>query len=176
MIACPGRPFVCVGPEDSCVSASGPWLCPIDRSVFCGLQRDDSGKLIVGSDGLPVPNCVSATDASSAACGRPGIKPLPTNLTGGSGSSQGWDALHVSGTLPGGSSAGIIASIGSDGYSGGPAYFAGNGSDATVIVKVCHSIIKCVLLTLLYSVYRESRRRFRPTVRALLYRCFYIFL
>lgn len=152
MIACPGRPFVCVRPEDSCVSISGPWLCPTDRSVFCGLQRDDSGKLLVGSEGLPVPNCVSATDASAAACGRQGIKPLPTNLTGGSGSSQGWDALYVSGRLPSGSSAGVIASIGSDGYSGGPAYFAGNGSDATVVVKVSHTFIKSVLLSLLLCI------------------------
>jgi hypothetical protein len=106
--------------------------------VFCGLQRDGSGKLNFGSDGLPVPICVASTDANAAACGRPGIKPQPANFTGGSGGSQGWTAVQLSGILPNGSSAGVIASIGSDGYSGGSAYFAGNGSDATVVVKVLH--------------------------------------
>ena len=104
--------------------------------MFCGLQRDSSGKLIIGSDGLPVPTCVASNDASAAACGRPGIKPVPTNLTGGSGGSQGWTPVQLSGTLPNGASAGVIAAIGSDGYSGGPAYFAGNGSDPNVVVKV----------------------------------------
>ena len=61
---------------------------------------------------------------------------MPANFTGGSGGSLGWTPVQLSGTLPNGSSAGVIASIGSDGYSGGPAYFAGNGSDATVVVKV----------------------------------------
>ncbi len=106
--------------------------------MFCGLQRDGSGKLIIGSDGLPVPSCVASTDSSAAVCRQLGIRPLPTNLNGGSGGSQGWTPFQLSGILPNGSSAGVIASIGSDGYSGGSAYFAGNGSDATVVVKVLH--------------------------------------
>ena len=147
-----GRPFVCVGPEQSCGSVPGPWLCPANRSVFCGLQRDGSSKLRIGSDGLPVPTCVASTDASAAACGRPGIKPLPANLTGGSGGSQGWTPIQLSGTFPNGSSAGVIASIGSDGYSGGPAYFAGNGSDSTVVVKV---LVTCsIVASRLYDFHR----------------------
>jgi hypothetical protein len=103
----------------------------------CGLQRDGSGKLIMGSDGLPLPHCILSTSASADACGRLGLKPLPANLTGGSGSSQGWAAVQIKGILPDGSPAGVIANIGSDGYSGGPAYFSGNGSDTTEVVKVC---------------------------------------
>ncbi len=89
-----------------------------------------------------MPNCVSTVDD---ACGRPGLKPLPANLTGGSGSSQGWAAVQMSGILPNGSPAGVIANIGSDGYSGGPAYFTGNGSDATGVVKVCRCTWKVIL-------------------------------
>ena len=106
---------------------------------MCGLQRDGSGKLNFGSDGLPVPICVASTDANAAACGRPGIKPQPASFIGGSGGSQGWTAVQLSGIFHNGSSAGVIASIGSDAYSGGPAYFAGNGSDATVVVKGCRT-------------------------------------
>ena len=105
--------------------------------MFCGLKRDDNARLIIGSDGFPIPDCVSSTDASASACGRLGIRPLSANFSGGSGSSQGWSPIQVNGIFPNGSLAGAIASIGSDGYSGGPAYFAGNGSDASVNVKVC---------------------------------------
>jgi hypothetical protein len=136
LIACPGRPYVCVDPKDSCISAPGPWQCPSSGSVFCGLQRDESGKLIFGSDGLPLPHCVSSSDVSAVSCGRPGIKPLPAIVSGGSGSSQGWAPVYMNGIFPNGTSAGVIASIGSDGYSNGPAYFAGNGSDQHVDVKV----------------------------------------
>jgi hypothetical protein len=149
LIACPGRPHVCIRPEESCLSAPGPWLCSAANHTVCGLQRDGSGKLITGSDGSPVSNCVSPTDAGADVCGRPGSKPLPANLTGGSGSSQGWAAVPITGILPNGAPAGVIANIGSDGYSGGPAYFAGNGSDTTEVVKVCRCSFKVVLSSLL---------------------------
>ncbi len=136
LIACPGRPHVCIRPEESCLTAPGPWMCSSANHTVCGLQRDGSGKLVIGSDGSPVPNCILSTDANADACGQLGLKPLPANLTGGSGSSQGWPAVEMSGILPNGSPAGVIANIGSDGYSGGPAYFVGNGSDTTEVVKV----------------------------------------
>ena len=115
--------------------------------MFCGLQRDSSGKLVIASDGLPVPTCVASTEVSAAACGRQGIKPLPADLAGGSGSSQGWTPLQVTGIFPNGSSAGVVASIGSDSYSGGPTYFAGNGSDPTIVVKVCDCGVAIVFLS-----------------------------
>ena len=60
--------------------------------------------------------------------------------------------MQLSGTFPNGSSAGVIASIGSDGYSGGPAYFAGNGSDSTVVVKV---LVTCsIAASRLYGFHR----------------------
>ncbi len=85
---------------------------------------------------MPVPNCISSVDASAVACGRQGIKPLPAIISGGGGSSQGWAPVQINGTFPNGSSAGVIASIGNDGYSDGPTYFVGNGSDTNVDVKV----------------------------------------
>jgi len=169
LIACPGRPHVCIRPEESCLLAPGPWLCPTVNHTVCGLQRDGSGKLVIGSNGSPVPNCILSTDTSADACGRLGLKPLPANLTGGSGSSQGWAAVQMSGILPSGSPAGVIANIGSDGYSGGPAYFVGNGSDSTEVVKVCRCSCKVYgvkLPHLCCAVHRNCSRRLGPAVRS----------
>ena len=124
--ALPGRPFICVAPQIPC-----PAVCPPNSKV-CGLRRD-RGQLVLGSDGLPLPNCVPIGDA--AVCDQINVRPLPANFTGGNGLVR-WDPVRLNGTSDDGSNVGSVGEIGSETYAGGPAFFGGNGSDPAVVVKV----------------------------------------
>ena len=131
----PGRPVTCVNPQrQTCPSRCGAGLIP------CGLMRREDGKLLVGSDGSPLPNCVTP-DSSSALCNQPNFRPLSTNFTGGNSSST-WIPIQIQGTSDNdGSNAATIASIGSSivPNSGIPAFFAGD-DDRTVAVEVSTSL------------------------------------
>jgi hypothetical protein len=125
--AVPGSPIICVNPSQSCPSACAPGF------KVCGLQRVD-GLLVVGSDRRPLPNCVLA-DTKATLCDQPSIRPLPSKVQGGNGLGR-WDSVRLNGTSADGSNVGSIAEIGSDAFSGGPTFFAGNGSDPSVSVNV----------------------------------------
>jgi hypothetical protein len=105
----------------------------------CGLQRV-GGQLVVGSDGFPLPNCVSASERF---CDQPNTRPLPANVTGGNGIER-WTAIMLNGTSDtDGVNVGVIAEIGSDPFVGGSTFFTGNGSDSTIAVQVMwHTFMK----------------------------------
>lgn len=126
--ALPGRPFVCVDPQTPC-----PSVCESGFKI-CGLQRGGDGRLLIGPDGLPLPNCFPA-DQAGTMCDQTNIRPLPANFTGGNGLGR-WDYVRLNGTSDGQSDVGIIAEIGSEPFAGAPAFFGGNGTDPTVVVKV----------------------------------------
>ncbi len=134
--AVPGRPLICVNSASVCPSAC------LEGFKVCGLKRVE-GRLVIGADGLPVPNCVRIQDAGSALCDQPNIRPLPADITGGSGAG-GWNSTRLNGTTDDGRSVGSIAEIGSDTFSDGPIFFAGNGSgDTTSVVKVSVIVVRC---------------------------------
>jgi hypothetical protein len=127
--AAPGRPFNCVDADASCPPLCGPGL------QVCGLRRVN-GQLVNGTDGFPLPNCVPVQSAGSSLCDQPNIRPLPANFTGGNGM-QRWNTMRLNGISDkDGQNAGAVAEIGSDPFSGGPAFFAGNGSDSKIQVQV----------------------------------------
>jgi hypothetical protein len=130
----PGRPLICADSLLEC-----PVLCQ-PGYIVCGLQRVD-GRLVVGTEGLPLPNCVMQN--ASSGCVQPTVRPSPANITGGSGS-QSWSPIALSGTTDDGRDAGSIAEIGNDSFGGGPTFFAGNGTDATAVVKVKHVLLNNV--------------------------------
>ena len=130
--ALPGRPLICVNPNTPCQSA-----CQRGYKV-CGLQRVN-GQLVIGADGRPLPNCV--LDANATLCDQPSIRPLPSNFTGGNGLAS-WNPIRLDGTDSAGSKVGSIAEIGCDAVSDTPAFFAGNGSDASVVVKVRITVVE----------------------------------
>ena len=106
-------------------------MCPQGQKA-CGLQRV-GGQLVVGSDGFPLPNCVSASEGF---CDQPNIRPLPANFTGGNGIER-WTAIRLNGTSDtDGVNVGVIAEMGSDPFVGGSTFFAGDGSDSTIAVQV----------------------------------------
>ena len=88
---------------------------------------------MIGGDGRPVPNCV--LDVNANLCDQPSIRPLPSNFTGGNGLGR-WNPVRLNGVDSTGSNVGSVAEIGCDAVAGTPAFFAGNGSDASVVVKV----------------------------------------
>ena len=95
-----------------------------------------NGRIVNGTDGLPLPNCIPADSAGSSLCDQPNIRPMPANFTGGNGMER-WNTMQLNGTSDkDGRNAGAVAEIGSDPFSGGPAFFAGNGSDSKVRVQV----------------------------------------
>ncbi len=121
------------------LSACPPPSCPAGQ-IICGLQRVD-GRLVVGTDGLPLPNCVMQSAGSG--CDQPTVRPSPANITGGSGSAS-WSPVALNGTTDDGRDAGSIAEIGNDSFGGGPTFFAGNGTDSTAVVKVKHVFLNTV--------------------------------
>ena len=139
----PGRPVTCVNPQkQTCPSRCGAGFIP------CGLMRREDGQLLVGSDGSPLPNCVTP-DSSSALCTQPNnFRPLSTSFTGGNGSSS-WNGgipIRIQGTSDGNKSNAVtIASMGNSGLPGIPAFFAGNG-DPTIAVEVSTSLhVACTI-------------------------------
>jgi hypothetical protein len=101
-------------------------------------MRREDGQLFVGSDGSPLPNCVTP-DSGSALCTQPNFRPLSTKFTGGN-SSTTWLPVQIKGTSDNNiTNAVTIASIGNSGLPGIPAFFAGNG-DPTVAVEVSTSL------------------------------------
>ncbi len=118
-------------PEDSCPVACGPGL------KGCGLQRVN-GRLVLGADGLPLPNCVSESEAAPE-CEQPNVTPSPLRFMGGSGSTNNganFLTMPLNGTSGADMNTGVIGEIGSDAYADGPIFYAGNGTDATVAVQV----------------------------------------
>ena len=137
--ALPGRPVTCVNPKkQTCPSLCGAGLIP------CGLMRREDGQLLVGSDGSPLPNCVTP-DSSSALCTQPNFRPLSIKFTGGTSSST-WTPTQIQGTSDGNKSNAVtIASMGNSGLPGIPAFFAGNG-DPTIAVEVSTSLhVACTI-------------------------------
>jgi hypothetical protein len=131
----PGRNLICA---DS-LSACPPPSCQ-PGFIVCGLQRVD-GRLVVGTDGLPLPNCVLQNDSSG--CDQPTVRPSPASFTGGSGSAS-WSPVALNGTTDDGKNAGSVAEIGNDSFGGGPTFFAGNGTDPTAVVKVKNVLLNYV--------------------------------
>ena len=138
--ALPGRPVSCVNPKkQTCPSLCGAGLIP------CGLMRREDGQLVVGSDGSPLPNCVTP-DSSSALCTQPNnFRPLSTSFTGGNSSSS-WNGgipIQIQGTSDNNkTNAATIATIGSSVLSSSsiPAFYAGAGNgDTTIVVEVSTS-------------------------------------
>ncbi len=131
----PGRNLICA---DS-LSACPPPSCP-PGFIVCGLQRVDA-RLVVGTDGLPLPNCVMQNNSSG--CDQPTVRPSPASFTGGSGSAS-WSPVALNGTTDDGRNAGSVAEIGNDSLGGGPTFFAGNGTDPTAVVKVKNVLLNYV--------------------------------
>ena len=121
------------------ICADSLLACPVlcqPGYIVCGLQRVD-GRLVVGTEGLPLPNCVMQN--ASSGCNQPTVRPSPASFTGGSGS-ESWIPVPLNGTTDDGKYAGSVAEIGNDSFGGGPTFFAGNGTDATAVVKVKHAL------------------------------------